>query len=115
MKKNKIYKRLSFHEYQDFDSIIKILKGKNFCIDKTTCSISNENMIKAKFKIKLDIIKRRGPTKLKILDIDVSISMNLAQKEISLPEKNYDLDCVSDIGKRKYTCQARTISSRKYI
>ncbi len=55
MKKNKIYKRLSFHEYQDFDSIINILKGKNFCIDKTTCSISNENMIKAKFKIKLDI------------------------------------------------------------
>ena len=65
--------------------------------------------------IKLDIIKRRGPTKLKLIDVDVSISMNFARKEISLLEKNYDLDCVSDIGKRKYTCQAGTISSRKYI
>ena len=65
--------------------------------------------------IKLDIIKRRGPTKLKLIDIDVSMNINFARKDISSLEKNYDLDCVSNIGKRKYTCQAGTISSRKYI
>jgi len=65
--------------------------------------------------IKLDIIKRRGPTKLKLIDVDVSMNIKFARKDISSPEKNYDLDCVSNIGKRKYTCQAGTISSRKYI
>ena len=63
--------------------------------------------------IKLDIIKRRGPTKLKPIDID--ISANFSQKNISLPEKNYDLDRISDSRKRKHTCHTRTIASGKYI
>ena len=49
------YKNLQFHTYKDFENIIKNLGGKNFCIDKTTCSISNEKIIRSKFRIKLDL------------------------------------------------------------
>ena len=41
--------------YKDFSKIIYKLKGKNFCIDNLTCSISNESIIKKSFKIKLKI------------------------------------------------------------
>tara|TARA_B100000902_G_scaffold269905_1_gene255790 strand:+ start:138 stop:1856 length:1719 start_codon:yes stop_codon:yes gene_type:complete len=45
------YKNLKFSKYQDFEKIIKNLKGKKFCIDKLTCSISNQNIIGSMFKI----------------------------------------------------------------
>ena len=53
MKKINEYKNINFQIYKDFVKVIKSLKGKNFCIDKNTCSISNENDIKLFFKIKL--------------------------------------------------------------
>ena len=54
MKSNKKYKNLKYSTYKNFSEIVKNLKGKNFCIDKTTCSIFNEKIIKNFFKIKLN-------------------------------------------------------------
>ena len=55
IKKTKELKKLKFSNFKDFNSIIKKVKGKNFCIDKETCSIFNENIIRSYFKIKLKI------------------------------------------------------------
>ena len=55
IKKISDYKKLRFSKYQDFKKIIENLNGKNFCIDQTTCSISNENIIKSFFNIKSKI------------------------------------------------------------
>ena len=52
MKRIREYKKIRFCNYKDFNWIIKNLKGKYFCIDQNTCSISNENYIKLFFKIK---------------------------------------------------------------
>jgi len=52
MKKNKFYKNFIYCEYKNFSNVINSLNGKNFSIDGLTCSISNENIIKSKFKIK---------------------------------------------------------------
>ena len=41
--------------YNNFSKIINNLKGKSFSIDKLTCSLSNEEIIKSKFKIKFYI------------------------------------------------------------
>ena len=53
MKKDKNYKRFIFCSYKDFSKIIYLLKGNSFCIDGSTCSVSNEKIIKSKFKINL--------------------------------------------------------------
>jgi Xaa-Pro aminopeptidase len=53
MKKDKNYKRFIFCSYKDFSKIIYLLKGSSFCIDGSTCSVSNEKIIKSKFKINL--------------------------------------------------------------
>ena len=45
-------KKFKFCEYKNFYKIINSLKGKNFCIDGSTCSISNENIIEKRFRIK---------------------------------------------------------------
>ena len=47
----KIYKKLEFKKYSDFFSTIRKLKGKNFSIDKLTCSIFFEGLISSAFKI----------------------------------------------------------------
>ncbi len=52
MKKVKEYKNIEYKRYNDFFNVIKNLKGKNFCIDKNTCSVSNEKIISNFFKIK---------------------------------------------------------------
>jgi len=52
MKKNKFYKDFTFCEYKKFSKIIDDIKGKNFSIDELTCSVSNEEIISSKFKIK---------------------------------------------------------------
>ncbi len=54
MKLIKEYKKFKFSSYENFTNIVKNLKGNNFCIDKLTCSIFNEKIIKTFFKIKLD-------------------------------------------------------------
>jgi Xaa-Pro aminopeptidase len=55
IKKNKQYKHLVFSDYKNFSRIIHQLKGKNFCIDNLSCSISNESIIKKLFNIKLKV------------------------------------------------------------
>jgi len=55
MKKNKNYKKFEFCSYENFSKIINKLKGNSFCIDASTCSFSNEKIIKSVFRIKLDV------------------------------------------------------------
>ena len=51
IKKNKIYKNFKYFRHKEFLKIISKLNGKNFCIDNTTCSVSNETIIKSYFNI----------------------------------------------------------------
>ena len=55
IKKQSNYKKINFYNYLDFSKIINRLKGANFIIDSSTCSISNENLIRTLFNIKIDI------------------------------------------------------------
>ena len=52
IKKFKPYKNFNFFNFNDFISIVYKLSGKYFCIDKSTCSIFYESIIKSKFTIK---------------------------------------------------------------
>ncbi len=51
IKKSINYKKINFFEFKKFSKIISILKGKNFCIDRNSCSIFNKSIISSKFKI----------------------------------------------------------------
>jgi len=51
IRKNPLYKNINFKKCDEFVSVISALIGKNFCIDKTTCSVFNEFIIKSKFEI----------------------------------------------------------------
>ena len=51
IRKNPLYKNINFRKCNEFFSVINKLIGNNFCIDKTTCSVFNEFIIKSKFKI----------------------------------------------------------------
>ena len=55
IKNNKNLQNLTFCEYKDFSKIVSKLKSKNFCIDGSTCSVLNEEIIKKQFNIKLKI------------------------------------------------------------
>ena len=46
------YKKIKFFEFSEFPNIINMLKGKNFSIDRNTCSIFNRSIILSKFNIK---------------------------------------------------------------
>jgi len=51
--KNKLfYKKLKFYKFANFFEVITKIKGTNFCIDRYTCSIFNENVIKSNFIIR---------------------------------------------------------------
>tara|TARA_Y100001970_G_scaffold91536_1_gene115482 strand:+ start:4904 stop:6601 length:1698 start_codon:yes stop_codon:yes gene_type:complete len=45
------YKSIKFFEFKEFVNIINKLKGKNFSIDKNSCSIFNKSIILSKFSI----------------------------------------------------------------
>ncbi len=50
--KNKIdYKKIKFYEFKEFTKVINNLNGKNFSIDKNSCSIFNKSIILSKFNI----------------------------------------------------------------
>ncbi len=54
--KNSInYKKINFYEFNEFTKIINKLKGKNFSIDRNSCSIFNKSIILSKFNILNDI------------------------------------------------------------
>ena len=55
IKKHKDYRKINFYTYQEFSKVINELKGKNFSIDSSTCSIYNEDLIKTLFNIKVKI------------------------------------------------------------
>ncbi len=55
IKKSINYKKINFFEFKEFSKIISIIKGKNFCIDKNSCSIFNKSIILSKFKIKSNV------------------------------------------------------------
>ena len=52
IKRFKPYTNFNFFNFNDFISIVYKLSGKYFCIDKSTCSIFYESIIKSKFGIK---------------------------------------------------------------
>ncbi len=45
------YKKIKFYEFKEFTKVINTLKGKNFSIDKNSCSVFNKSIILSKFKI----------------------------------------------------------------
>ena len=49
------YKKINFCEFKDFPKVINSLKGKNFSVDKNSCSIFNKSIISSKFNILNDI------------------------------------------------------------
>ena len=55
IKKHTNYKKIIFCTYVNFSKIINKLKGDNFGIDSLTCSVSNENLIRTLFDIKVNI------------------------------------------------------------
>ena len=52
IKKIDFYKKFKFFKFRDFFEVITKLKGENFSIDSSTCSVFNENIISSKFQIK---------------------------------------------------------------
>jgi len=45
------YKKIKFYEFKEFTKVINNLKGKNFSIDKISCSVFNKSIILSKFNI----------------------------------------------------------------
>ena len=45
------YKKIKFKEFKEFVKVVNNLKGKNFSIDKNSCSIFNKSIILSKFNI----------------------------------------------------------------
>ena len=45
------YKKIKFYEFKEFVKVINNLKGKNFSIDKNSCSVFNKSIILSKFNI----------------------------------------------------------------
>ena len=45
------YKKIKFCEFKEFVNVVKSLKGKNFSIDKNSCSVFNKSIILSKFNI----------------------------------------------------------------
>jgi len=51
IKKKINYKKIKFYEFKEFVKVINNLKGKNFSVDKNSCSIFNKSIILSKFNI----------------------------------------------------------------
>ena len=45
------YKKINFCEFKEFVNVVNNLKGKNFSIDKNSCSVFNKSIILSKFDI----------------------------------------------------------------
>ncbi len=45
------YKKIKFYEFNEFSKVVNNLKGKNFSIDRSSCSIFNKSIISSKFNI----------------------------------------------------------------
>ena len=51
IKNKKNYKKIKFYNFKEFAKVINSLKGKNFSIDKNSCSVFNKGIILSKFNI----------------------------------------------------------------
>ncbi len=51
IKKEIKYKKIKFYEFKEFPKIINNLSGKNFSIDRNSCSVFNKSIILSKFNI----------------------------------------------------------------
>jgi len=51
IKKSINYRKIKFYEFKEFLNVLNNLKGKNFSIDKNSCSIFNKSIILSKFNI----------------------------------------------------------------
>ena len=49
------YKKIKFYEFKEFTKIVNTLKGRNFSIDKNSCSIFNKSIILSKFIISNEV------------------------------------------------------------
>tara|TARA_B110001452_G_scaffold83241_1_gene68096 strand:- start:6261 stop:7991 length:1731 start_codon:yes stop_codon:yes gene_type:complete len=97
--KNKLNKK-DIIEVKDFSNLIKNLKGKKFIIDKKTCSIFNEKIIKSKF----NILDNKDPVyKLKSIKNSSEINhMINAHKEDGLALTRF-IYWIKKINKKKIT------------
>ncbi len=77
------YKKVKFYEFIDFTKIVDSLKGKNFSIDRNSCSIFNKSLIMSKFNISnvidpcYELKAIKNPTEIKNM-IDAHISDGVA-------------------------------------
>ncbi len=55
IKRNTDYKKITFCTYQDFLKILNKLRGNNFGVDSSTCSVFNEKLIRTLFNITVSI------------------------------------------------------------
>ena len=51
IKKEIKYKKIKFYEFKEFPKVIGNLNGKNFSIDRNSCSVFNKSIILSKFNI----------------------------------------------------------------
>ena len=55
LKKNKQYKKFKFYREDEFLKVLNSLEGKTFLVDKNSCSVFHENLIRSRFRIKDNI------------------------------------------------------------
>ena len=55
IKKSINYKKIKFYGFEEFVKVINNLRGKNFSIDKNSCSVFNKSIILSKFNISNEI------------------------------------------------------------
>jgi len=55
IKKSINYRKIKFYEFKEFPKVINTLNGKNFSIDRNSCSIFYKSIIMSKFNILNDI------------------------------------------------------------
>ena len=55
LKKNKQYKKFKFYREDEFLKVLNSLEGKTFLVDKNSCSVFHENLIRSRFQIKDNI------------------------------------------------------------
>ncbi len=93
-------KKENIFEIKDFSNLISKLKGKNFIIDKKTCSIFNEKIIKSKF----GIINKEDPIyKLKSIKNSCEINHMIDAHKIDGLALTKFIYWIKNINKKKIT------------
>ena len=115
IKRIKDYKKLQYSKYENFEKIVKNLKGKSFSIDKLSCSIFNENIIKSFFEIKSDndpcyLMKSvKNKSEIKHM-IDTHIKDGVALTKFIFWIKNVNKDKITEIKAQKKLEQFRKLN-----